>query len=81
MDLTPDQHHILTRMKAGTVLEQTWLDGHPLRPAYRLGGVMVDSDAVMGLEAAGYIHPVLPDVLLRIGYSLYELRPAGSAAI
>lgn len=79
MHLTPEQQYILTRMKAGTVLERTWLEGDPMKPAYLLGGVTVEADAVTQLESWGYVHPVMPEVLVRIGYSLYELCPAAAA--
>lgn len=80
MDLTPAQRRILICMEAGKVLERV-PDGSLMVPAYRLGGAPVDADAVMQLESRGYIQPMMPDVLLRIGYSLYELCPAGAAAV
>lgn len=81
MNLTSEQRHILICMEAGKVLERTCQDGRLVVPAYRLGGAAVSADAVMQLEAWGYVQPMMPDVLLRIGYSPYELCPAGAAAV
>ena len=81
MTLTPEQCRVLARMRAGTVLERVCPDGNPVVPAYRLGGVPVDAEAIMQLESRGLIQPLMPVVLMQIGYSLYELCPAGAAAV